>query len=367
MANKTFITGYPRIGENRELKKALEAFWAGKIPLDELKKTAQNLRKTHWLFQKYEGIDFISANDFSYYDSMLDTCIMLGAIPKRFQAIADKDEQYFAMARGNAASAAMAMMKWFNTNYHYIVPELDVSTEFKADSSKIISEYKEAAELGVEGKINIIGPVTFLGLSKTVDGGNPYDYFKKTLAAYEQVVKDIAKIAKPETIIQFDEPIFVKDPSKQQLDLLKETYTALTAAAGKTKILVTTYFEHSNEATEILGKLPIWGIGLDFVYGSKNIEGLKFIGSKKLVCGIVDGRNIWINDVEKTLSLLGEIVKTIPAENIILSTSCSLLHAPYSLQSENADGSIIKWLAFAKEKVKEVVSISKIFANPTSA
>lgn len=360
MAQKTLITGYPRIGGNRELKKALESYWAGEIPLDELKKTAFALRKTHWLFQKEAGIDFISVNDFSYYDAMLDTCVMLGAIPQRFRSIKDADERYFAMARGNAASLAMSMTKWFNTNYHYIVPELDDGLVFKADSSKILSEYKEARELGIEGKINIIGPLTFLGLSKTA--GDPYDYFDEALGAYIQVLRDIAAHAQG-ALIQFDEPIFVRDPSPKQLDLLKKAYAALTAVSGKLRILVTTYFEHSNEATAVLGGLPVWGIGLDFVHGARNIEGLRAVAGKRLIAGLVDGRNIWVNDAEKSLALLEDIGRFVPAEDIVISTSCSLLHAPYSLEKEGGSP-LVQWLAFAQEKVRELVFIAKAFAGP---
>jgi 5-methyltetrahydropteroyltriglutamate--homocysteine methyltransferase len=361
MKQKTLITGYPRIGENRELKKALEAYWAGNISIDELKKTAAELRKTHWLFQKEAGIDFISVNDFSYYDAMLDTCIMLGAIPERFRALQDPEERYFAMARGNAASPAMSMTKWFNTNYHYIVPELDGGLEFKPDSSKILSEYGEAKKLGIDGKINIIGPLTFLGLSKTSSDTDPCDYFDAVLPVYGAVLRDIAGAGG--AVVQFDEPIFARAPSQKQLDLLKKAYTELTGINKNLRIIVTTYFEHSVEAASVLGGIPLWGIGLDFVQGAKNIEGLSALKEKQLAAGVVDGRNIWVNDGEKTLGLLKKIADFVPPENIIVSTSCSLLHVPYSLDKENG-GPITPWLAFAKEKVREVVCIAKAFEDP---
>ncbi|MDR0759571.1 MAG: 5-methyltetrahydropteroyltriglutamate--homocysteine S-methyltransferase [Treponema sp.] len=361
MKQKTLITGYPRIGENRELKKALEAYWAGTISIDELKKAAAELRKTHWLFQKEAGIDFISVNDFSYYDAMLDTCVMLGAIPKRFRSLQNAEERYFAMARGNAASPAMSMTKWFNTNYHYLVPELDEDLVFKADSSKIRSEYREAKKLGIEGKINIIGPLTFLGLSKTSGDTDPYDYFDAALSAYTEILRHIAA-EEDGVLVQFDEPVFARDPSQKQLDLLKKAYTALSAAGKNLRIIVTTYFEHSNEAAAALAGVPVWGIGLDFVHGAKNIEGLSALNGKRLVAGVVDGRNIWVNDAEKTLALLEKIAGSVPAEHIIVSTSCSLLHVPYSLEKES--GPITPWLAFAKEKVRELVCIAKAFGDP---
>ena len=362
----TLITGYPRIGENRELKKALEAYWAGETAIADVKKTSAELRKAHWLFQKEAGIDFISVNDFSWYDGMLDTCVMLGAIPQRFRAISDADERYFAMARGNAASVAMSMTKWFNTNYHYIVPELDGSTAFKADSSKIIAEYKEAKALGIDGKINIIGPVTFLGLSKAADGKDAYDYFDKALAVYAQVLRDIAASAGAAVVVQFDEPIFARDPSPKQLELLKKAYAALAAVDGNLKILVTTYFERASEAVDVLAALPVWGIGLDFVHGPKNIDAVGRLNGKMLAAGVVDGRNVWVNDYAHTLALLGDIAKKMPKEQIIVSTSCSLLHTPYSLQKEG-DSPIKQWLAFAKEKVGETALLAKAFAGDSSA
>jgi 5-methyltetrahydropteroyltriglutamate--homocysteine methyltransferase len=179
---------------------------------------------------------------------------------------------------------------------------------------------------------------------------------------YIQVARDIAAHAES-ALIQFDEPIFVRDPSPKQLDLLKQAYTALTAVSDKLRIIVTTYFERSNEATAVLGGIPVWGLGLDFVHGARNIEGLDALAGKTLVAGVVDGRNIWINDAEKTLATLAEIARCVPAENIVISTSCSLLHTPYSLEKEG-DSPIVQWCAFAKEKVRELVFIAKAFGNP---
>ena len=179
MTQKTLITGFPRIGENRELKKALESYWAGKTSLAALESTAEDLRKKHWLEQKSRGIEHISSNDFSYYDAMLDTSAMLNAVPERFRGIEDRTIRYFAMARGSAEAEAMGMTKWFNTNYHYIVPELDDTIDFRLNPDKILKEYQEALALGIKTKINIIGPITYLGLSKTADGKDSYDYFEK--------------------------------------------------------------------------------------------------------------------------------------------------------------------------------------------
>ncbi|MDR0675714.1 MAG: 5-methyltetrahydropteroyltriglutamate--homocysteine S-methyltransferase, partial [Elusimicrobiota bacterium] len=250
---------------------------------------------------------------------------------------------------------------WFNTNYHYIVPELDENINFKLNSSKIIKEYNEAKKIGITPKINIIGPLTFLGLSKNKLGENCYSYFEKIIPIYKELLIELSKLD-DNIYIQFDEPIFVKDTNKLELDLLKDAYDLLSSVSKKIKIIVTTYFEHSNEATQILSKTNIWGIGLDFIYGMKNIEALKNLNSKKLIAGIVDGRNIWINDINKTIKLLNEIEKIIPKSDIIISTSCSLLHVPYTVKNEK-ESNINNYLSFAYEKVNEVVIISKLFNN----
>ena len=359
MINKTLITGFPRIGEKRELKKKLEAYWSGKISLQDLEVAAKELRKKHWLEQKDCGIEYISSNDFSYYDLMLDTSVMLNAIPARFRNIADNTERYFAMARGNADAVAMAMTKWFNTNYHYIAPELDSEIDFKLNSDKIVSDYKEAKELGIATKINIIGPITYTALSKTADGEDSFDYFDKIVAVYKELLKKIATLDSTVTV-QIDEPIFVKNPSEKILSLVKKTYTELANVSSNINIIVTSYFEHSCEAVSELAETPVWGIGLDFVHGSKNLDCLKSIGDKVLAAGVVDGRNIWRNDFAQSLELLQKISKVVPKEQIIVSTGCSLLHVPYSLRNE-PDSDIKQWLAFAVEKVEEVAFLGKAF------
>ena len=207
--SKNYIVGFPRIGEQRELKKTLDSFWAKKSPFSEVEAVAKSLRKRHWEYQKEAGITHISSNDFSFYDTVLDTSIMLGAIPKRFVGL-EKEALYFAMARGDKDSVAMEMTKWFNTNYHYIVPELSLEDEYKLNSTKIINEYKEAKSLGIKTKINIIGPITYLGLSKRIDGGDTYELLGKILPLYVSLLEEIA-LLDDEIVIQIDEPIFVKD------------------------------------------------------------------------------------------------------------------------------------------------------------
>ena len=362
MDAKTTITGFPRIGERRELKKALENFWAKTISVQDLRNTASALRKKHWLLQKEAGIDLISCNDFSFYDGMLDTIMMLNAIPERFRGIKNREECYFSMARGCNKSQAMEMTKWFNTNYHYIVPELEESMEFLPDISKITEEYREAKALGINPKINVIGPMTFLGLAKIKDTKNSRHYFKKIIDAYAGILKTLSLLDQT-VYIQSEEPILVREPSEIQLELLQEAYMRLGNTAENIRIAVTTYFEHSCEATTVLAKTPVWGIGLDFVNGIKNLESLDITGEKKLIAGVVDGRNIWINNMEKTLKLLESISEVVKKENMIISTSCSLLHVPFSACNE-PDSSIKHYLSFAAEKVRETAFLGKLFHGP---
>ena len=359
---KNYVIGFPRIGEQRELKKILESFWANNCSFDEVQKVAKVLKERHWKYQKDAGIDFISSNDFSLYDNMLDTAVMLGAIPQRFKALSD-ETLYFAMARGTKTATAMEMTKWFNTNYHYIVPELSAEDNYQLNASKIISECKEAKALGITTKINLIGPLTFLGLSKNIDGDDVYASHDNVLKVYEELLQELAEL--DETItLQIDEPIFAKDNEAKVLSLIKLTYDRLANISPKIKIIVTTYFEHSNEASKILLHTPIWGIGLDFLYGQENLEILQLLSKsdKKLIAGVVNGRNIWKNDFNATLNLLEEIAQTIAKDNIIVSSSCSLLHSPFSLKYEQKmDEDIKNWLSYANEKLDEIFLISKLF------
>ena len=360
--SKNYVIGFPRIGEKRELKKVLEDYWAKKVDFSEVKYVAENLRKRHWTYQKEAKIDFIASNDFSLYDNMLDSSILLGAIPKRFQHLKD-EELYFAMARGNQDCVAMEMTKWFNTNYHYIVPEISKDTTFKLNSKKVIEEYKEALELGINTKINLIGAITYLGLSKSVDNSDLFAHISSVVKVYKELLEEISKL-NSEVVVQFDEPLFVKDLEPKVLSLLKPVYDELSNVSKNIKIVVTTYFEHSNEATKILVNTPIWALGLDFIHGVKNFETLEFIknSNKVLIAGVIDGRNIWKSNFEDKLNLLNKMSNVVSKENIIVGTSCSLLHVPFTLSYEdNLDKEIKSWLAFANEKLKELNLVSKQF------
>ncbi|MDK2061938.1 5-methyltetrahydropteroyltriglutamate--homocysteine S-methyltransferase [Aliarcobacter butzleri] len=360
--SKNYVIGFPRIGEKRELKKVLEQYWSKQTDFNEVKYVASQLKKRHWNYQKDAKIDFIASNDFSYYDNMLDTTILLGAIPQRFQNLKD-EELYFAMARGNETSVAMEMTKWFNTNYHYIVPEISKDTKFTLNSKKVVEEYKEALELGIKTKINLIGAITYLGLSKSIDNSDIFTHINSVVEVYKELLLEISKLD-DEIVVEFAEPLFVKDLDTKVLSLIKPVYDALAEVSKNIKIVVTTYFEHSNEATKILVNTPIWALGLDFIHGNKNLEALEFIknSNKVLIAGVIDGRNIWKSNFEDKVALLNKISNVVSKENIIVGTSCSLLHVPFTLNyEEKLDSEIKSWLAFAVEKLKELSLVTKQF------
>ena len=359
------ILGFPRIGKNRELKKALEGFWSGKCSHQELESTAKDLRAKHWNVQK--SLDYVCVNDFSLYDNVLDLAYALGCKPARFKHLSGL-EGYFAMARGHKEGVACEMTKWFNTNYHYVVPELSIEDEYKADASAIIAQYKEALSLGYKPKIQLIGVFTFFALSKVIKGEKE-EVFRKVKSAYFDLIEQIATLDS-EVIVEFSEPIFVKgfDAGIFGLECSKGgsaiqcIYDNITQKG--IKVIVSTFFEHSNELTEILLKTNIYGIGLDFVAGSKNIESLESIAKsdKVLYAGVIDGRNIWVADLESKLKFLESIANVIPKNRIVVSSSCSLLHTPFSKEGEDKiDSQILSWLSFAEEKIKEINVLENLF------
>ncbi len=360
--SKNYVVGFPRIGEQRELKRVLERFWAKETAFSEVQKTALQLKQRHWEYQRNAGIECISCNDFSLYDNMLDTSVMLGAVPKRFRGLRD-EELYFAMARGTKTTTAMEMTKWFNTNYHYIVPELSLEDAYTLDAGKIIAEYNEAKAFGITPKINIIGPLTYLRLSKRVDGGDTYALYAKIMPLYVELLETISRLDEA-VLVQIDEPIFAKDLDTKVLSLIKPAYDTLTSVASNIDIVVSSYFEHSKEATAVLVHTPVFGIGLDFLYGADNTDSLESIAQsgKTLVAGVVDGRNIWKNDIDKTVDLLETIASVIPKERVYVSSSCSLLHTPFTLKyEEKMDAELKNWLAYAVEKLDEISLVSQIF------
>lgn len=358
MTNQIALLGFPRIGEKRELKIALETYWKGSISLEELNAVARDLRCRHWMLQRDAGIDTVAINDFSFYDNMLDLMVILGATPERFSDIADPLTRYFTMARGDATHTALEMTKWFNTNYHYLVPELHESFRFGAvNAQKIIREFEEAKALGLTGHIQLIGPLTFLALSKSSETVRK-SLFDPLLAQYVILLESLKALNAP---IVIHEPSLVCDPTPADLYLLKIAYDRLGELAD---IHVATYFEHSNEATAILVHTPIRGLVLDFVHGSKNIESLLAIANsdKTLTVGIINGRNVWKNDLAASLETLKTIERHIPKERLGIGASCSLLHVPYTLKHEcELSHEVKSLLAFAEEKLSELYTLSKAF------
>lgn len=360
---KNYITGFPRIGEQRELKRALEGFWAGKIDEINLQAVAKELRIKHIKYQDERGIDLISVNDFSFYDLMLDNIITFGAIPSRFKNL-NGLEQYFALARGSKDAVAMEMTKWFNTNYHYIVPEITKDTKFSLNLDKILSEYKEAKSITSRKlKINLIGPITFLALSKTTDKTCPFSKFDELVSKYCELLKEISKLD-DEVIVQIDEPIFATDLDEKLVKFIKPTYNKFSEISNL-KIIFMTYFENAIKAVNELVDTKVWAIGLDFT-NDKNFKALDVLAKsdKVLFAGIINGRNVWRANLDDKLKIIKKIKENLSDDRIFIGTSCSLLHVPFTLKYEDKLNSEIKsWLSFAVEKLDEVRILSKLASN----
>ena len=392
------VSGFPRIGRNRELKFATEGYWRGETSTDQLAETAKAIRVENWKLMQEAGIDLIPSNDFSYYDQVLDTIALVGAVPERYGwsgGQVDLDT-YFAMARGRQTDevdvTAMEMTKWFDTNYHYIVPELGPDTRFSLSSSKPFDEHAEAMEeLGIDTVPVLIGPVSFLLLSKPEEGASErfdaVDLIEPLVEVYGEVIERLAE--QGATWVQLDEPCFVEDRSEKELDALRLAYEELCKVHERPRIVVKTYFDHVGDAYGVLRDLPIDGVGLDFtgdvhgdllspdvhVHGGRH--NAEFIASQEglddqwLFAGIVDGRNVWINHLEHSLDALDGL-RTRTAQ-LVVSTSCSLLHTPIDLDAEPAgvdadlDDEMRSWMAFAVQKVGEVATLAKGLAEGREA
>ena len=347
--------GYPRIGPKRELKKALEQFWKGDIQEQDLHNVAKNLRKQNWQTQKDCGVDLISCNDFSFYDQVLDAICLLGAVPKRYKWDGNEVnlKTYFAMARGSQTSEldvpALEMTKWFDTNYHYLVPELSKDQSFKISSNKPFAEYEEAKQAGFNTKPVILGPLSFLLLGKGIDGLNTIDLLDKIIPVYKEVVKKFVDLGAE--WIQIDEPILVKDLDSNVVSKIKNTLNELKLAAGSSKILLTTYFEDLNEdVKEEVFASDVDVIHLDLVRGTKN-KGYVKNSKKQLSLGLVDGRNVWKTNLQEKI----DFVKDNVSGDVIIASSCPLLHSPYDLELEQkVPAEIKRWLSFAKQKLQEL-------------
>jgi len=350
----TATIGYPRIGPKRELKKALESFWKGDIKENELQSTAKDLRKKNWEIQKENGIDLITSNDFSFYDQVLDTICLLGAVPDRYNWQGDDVDlkTYFAMARGSQTKeldvSALEMTKWFDTNYHYLVPELKSDQKFKISSQKPFEEFKEAQSAGYKTKPVLLGPITFLLLSKSTEGKNTLDLLDNLLPVYLEIVKKLNDLGAE--WIQIDEPIFVKDLDLGVVSKIKKTLNAIKEAAGNSKILLTTYFESIDQKVkEEVFASDVDAVHLDLVRGENNFNYIKD-SNKTLSLGVINGRNIWKSDLTQIIDQIKDV-----KVDFIISSSCPLLHTPYDLDLETkVPENIKRWLAFAKQKLQEI-------------
>lgn len=366
------VVGYPRMGPKRELKFALESFWDGKSSAEDLQKVSADLRSSIWKQMSAAGIKYIPSNTFSHYDQVLDTATMLGAVPPRYNFAGGEIgfDVYFSMARGNASVPAMEMTKWFDTNYHYIVPELGPDVSFSYASHKAVNEYKEAKALGVDTVPVLVGPVTFLLLSKPAKGVEKsfplLSLLDKILPIYKEVIAELKEAGA--SWIQFDEPTLVLDLQSHQLEAFTKAYSELESSLSGLNVLVETYFaDLPQETYKILTSLKgVTGFGFDFVRGAKTIDLIKggFPSGKYLFAGVVDGRNIWANDLAASLSTLESLEGIVGKDKLVVSTSCSLLHTAVDLINEpKLDTEIKSWLAFAAQKVLEVNALAKALAG----
>ncbi|PIJ32059.1 5-methyltetrahydropteroyltriglutamate--homocysteine S-methyltransferase [Mycobacterium heckeshornense] len=360
------ITGSPRIGPRRELKRATEGYWAGRTSRSELESVAASLRRDAWSSLVAAGLDSVPVNTFSYYDLMLDTAVMLGALPPRVHDVPDELDRYFAAARGTEDIAPLEMTKWFDTNYHYLVPEISPATRFTLNPAKVVAELKEALQQGIPARPVIIGPITFLLLSKAVDGaGAPIDRIDELIPVYCELLSLLADAGA--AWVQFDEPVLVTDISADAPVLAQRVYSALGSVPARPAIHVATYFGDPGEALPALARTPVEAIGVDLVAGATAaVAAVPELAGKTLVAGIVDGRNVWRTDLEAALSRLATLLGSVGS--LAVSTSCSTLHVPYTLAFETElDDNLRSWLAFGAEKVREVVTLARALRDGREA
>jgi 5-methyltetrahydropteroyltriglutamate--homocysteine methyltransferase len=356
---KVHNLGFPRVGSMRELKFAQEGYWSGKSTKEELLKLASEIRKINWDHQK--SLDLVAVGDFSLYDQVLDMSFTLGNIPQRARNYSgDVLDNYFRVARGRSvdpkqAISAAEMTKWFDTNYHYMVPEFEVSTTFKLDASRIIDQITEAKNLGLKPKPVIIGPVTYLAIGKEKDNSNKLDLLPKLLDTYFELLEVL--VAQNIEWVQIDEPILVTELSDELKKAFEISYAKLNNP--KLKILLATYFGSLQDNLETISKLPIAGLHIDAVNGGAEVDAvISKMSGKVISLGVVNGRNIWKSDLNAILDWVEPIANKL-GDNLWIAPSCSLLHVPVDLSSEKQlDSEISSWLAFAIEKIKEIEVIT---------
>lgn len=365
--------GFPRMGIHRELKKALEAHWAGKLDATGLSSVGQVLRTNHWVLQKRIGIHHIPSNDFSFYDHVLDTATMVGAVPDRYEWKGPRvdPDTYFAMARGVGRKAgqkdvpAMEMTKWFDTNYHYIVPEFVKGQQFSLGSLKPVVEFLEAKSLGIQTRPVLLGPISFLLLGKTKESGfDPLLLLDRLLPVYEDILRRLAEVGAD--WIQIDEPMLALDAGEETKRAFTASYEKLSHVSSGLRILLATYFAGLGENTASAVNLPVAALHVDLVRAPEQLEHvLKNIPSTLMLSlGVVDGRNIWKTDLERALRLVDRTASAVGADRILLAPSCSLVHSPADLDEEkHLDAELRNWLAFAKQKLEEVVALESALSK----
>lgn len=371
---KTNNLGYPRIGSNRELKKACEAYWTEKITVEELLNTGKEIRINNWKLQSEAGIDLIPSNDFSFYDQVLDLTLTLGAIPARYAEIAKTKpalDLYFAMARGSQKDGqdvvAIEMTKWFDTNYHYIVPEFTKNQQFSLFSEKIINEFKEAKQLGIQTKPVLIGPITYLLLGKEKgDDFNRIDLIDALLPVYFEILEKLE--AEGATYIQLDEPFLALNLTDKERNTYTKVYNEINQRFPNLKVILANYFDCYGENLETALALPVDTFHLDLVRCPSQLDDIlesgKLANNVKLSLGVVDGRNIWKNDFKKSLAIIEKAVAALGADRVLIAPSCSLIHSPCDLDLETNDKTLTpeikQWLAFAKQKIEEIVVLRNL-------
>ncbi|MEU5758658.1 5-methyltetrahydropteroyltriglutamate--homocysteine S-methyltransferase [Nocardia sp. NPDC047648] len=357
------VLGLPRVGPRRELKRATEAYWAGEIDAGRLHGVARDLRRAQLIDLRAAGLDSIPVGTFSYYDQMLDTAELLGALPPRVAGIADPLDRYFAAARGTETVEPLEMTKWYDTNYHYLVPEIGPETAFSLHPEKLLAQLREALELGVPARPVVIGPITFLKLAKA-SGGSALARLIELLPLYRELLRRLAGAQ----WVQIDEPVLVTDLTAEEIGLVQVTYAELADAAERPAILVATYFGQPDAALPALASTGIEGVALDFTSGADvaAVADVPALTGKLIVAGVVDGRNVWRTDLDRALATLDTLRGS--AAQVAVSSSCSLLHVPYTLAAETSlDERLRSWLAFGAEKVTEIRLLATALSDGAQA
>ena len=352
--------GFPRIGAKRELKKKVEAYWRGECDAEALEAVARDLRARHWRLQAEAGVALVPSNDFSFYDHVLDAAVTFGAVPARFIGVGNTAlDRKFAMARGTGDVPAMEMTKWFDTNYHYIVPELDAQTVFSLSDAAPVDAWLEASAIGIDTRPVLVGPVTFLSLSKTKDNSDALNLLDRLLPAYQELLKKLAQAGA--SAVQLDEPILATDLSASQREAFRVAYRALADATSGLDLTVAAYYGALGENLSVALNLPIGGLHLDLVRGASDLEAALAEAPTGLTLslGLVDGRNIWRADLSKALTSVLHAVSVVGPDRVVVAPSCSLLHSPVDLAHEiRLDDELKSWLAFATQKLNEVVALA---------